>query len=296
MHNYKQLLAFIAVVDEGGFSQAAKKLFITQPAVSWQIKSIEKEIGVLLIERNEREIVLTEAGIIFYRNAKIIINQYKSLNDDLNQYKSSYLSTVRIAASTIPGEYILPERLYRFKISNSSMTSVMSISNSKEVVEKVLNGTVCFGVVGYNPEHPDIEATPFIKENLVLVCNSNYKNSLFKNLKDILNEPLIMRDEGSGTRKVTLSYLHEHGINLENHLNSMVFGSTQASLSAITAGLGIGWISEFAIKDALELNKLKYIDQKFNIQRQFYVITYKRRSLSPIASEFKHFLLNKEIS
>ena len=100
MMNYKQLLAFVTVVDEGGFTPAAKKLFITQPAVSWQIKSMEKQLEVLLIERSERDVLLTRAGEILYRNAKIIIDQYHAMDEDIEHFKSYENGNIRIAAST----------------------------------------------------------------------------------------------------------------------------------------------------------------------------------------------------
>lgn len=290
MYNYKQLLAFVTVVDEGGFTPAAKKLFITQPAVSWQIKSMEKSLDVLLIERSERDIQLTPAGEILYRNAKIIIDQYHVLGEDMDRYRNNESGNVRIAASTIPGEYLISGLIKHFRQTHSDINTKVYISDSKEVVEKVISGSVCFGITGFKPDHPDLEIEPFVEERLKLVCSIDYPVQKLKNLRSIVKEPLIMREEGSGTKAVTLDYLMKNGFPINRNHNNMVFGSTQSSLSAIESGLGIGWLSEYAISDALKLKHIKIINDAYDIPRQLYIVTYKKRTLSPSAVTFRSFI------
>ena len=290
MYNYKQLLAFVTVVDEGGFTPAANKLFITQPAVSWQIKSMEKALDVVLIERSERDIHLTPAGEILYRNAKIIIDQYHVLNEDMDRYRNNESGNVRIAASTIPGEYLLSSLIKNFRQTHSDINTKVYISDSKEVVEKVINGSVCFGIIGFKPDHPDLDIEPFVEERLKLVCSMDYPVQRLKDLSSIVKEPIIMREEGSGTKAVTLDYLKKNGFPMNRNHKYMVFGSTKSSLSAIESGLGIGWLSEYAISDSLKLNHIKIIDDAFDIPRQLYIITYKKRTLSKGAVTFRSFI------
>lgn len=290
MYNYKQLLAFVTVVDEGGFTPAANKLFITQPAVSWQVKSMEKALDVLLIERSEREIQLTPAGEILYRNAKIIIEQYHILNEDMDRYRNNKSGNIRIAASTIPGEYLLPKLIKLFRQTHSDINTKIYISDSKEVVDKVISGSVCFGITGFKPDHPELEIEPFVEERLKLVCSVDYPIQKLKALNNIIKEPIIMREEGSGTKAVTLDYLSKNGIQMTSQSKNLVFGSTRSSLSAIEAGLGIGWLSEYAIADALKLNQIKIIDDAYDIPRQLYIVTYKKRTLSHGAVTFRSFI------
>ncbi len=290
MYNYKQLLAFVTVVDEGGFTPAANKLFITQPAVSWQIKSLEKALDVLLIERSEREVQLTPAGEILYRNAKIIIDQYHILGEDMDRYRNNESGNVRIAASTIPGEYLLSSLIKNFRQTHSDINTKVYISDSREVVEKVISGSVCFGVTGFMPDHPDLEIEPFVEERLKLVCSMDYPVQRLNDLSTIVKEPIIMREEGSGTKAVTLDYLKKNGFPMIRNHKNMVFGSTKSSLSAIEAGLGIGWLSEYAISDSLKLEHIKIIDDAYDIPRQLYIITYKKRTLSKGAATFRSFI------
>ena len=293
MMNYKHLHTFVTVVDEGGFTQAAKKLFITQPAVSWQIKSIEKELETLLIERSEREVLLTKAGEILYRNAKIILEQHQALEEELEHFKSYEHANIRIAASTIPGEYLLPEQIRRFKNEQPSINTKLYISDSKGVIESVISGAVSFGISGARPEHLDLEAEVYREDRLKLVCAVDYPVQKFKDLHAVAKEPIVMREEGSGTRTVTLNFLKEHGCHMEHLQHSPVFGSTKSSLSAVEAGLGVGWISEAAIADAVKLKRIKIVSDAYDIKRQLYVIHYKNRTMSPSAHLFRDFLMKR---
>ncbi len=287
MFNYKQLLAFATIVEEGSFSKAAKKLYITQPAISSQIKAMEKELAVVLIERGERGVILTAAGDILYKNSKIILNQYKVLADTMAQYKSTSTGKIRIAASTIPGEYLLPKYMYDFKKKNSDVKLYLTICDSKCVLEKVQNGEVSLGVIGFMPREVNIEAVPFVEEKLKLICSSS---TAFDAYTPLNQYPHILREEGSGTREVVVKHMEESGFSLENDFDYTVLGSTRSTLTAVEQGLGIAWVSEHAIGDALKLNKVKCAHAKYDIERAFYVITQKNRTLSPLDAAFKHHL------
>ena len=289
MMNYKQLNTFVTVIDEGGFTQAARKLFITQPAVSWQIKAMEKELESVLIERSERDVLLTKAGEILYRNAKIILEQHQALSEELEQFKSYEYANLRVAASTIPGEYILPEQIKHFKKAHNNINIKLYISDSKEVIEKVLSGAVSFGITGAKPEHPELMTEFYREDRLKLICAVDYPVQKFKDLHAVVKEPIVMREEGSGTRTVTMNFLKEQGCRLTHIQRNSVFGSTKSSLSAVESGLGIGWVSEAAISDAIELGRVKVVSEAFDIKRQLYIITYKNRSLSPSAKRLKVF-------
>lgn len=287
MFNYKQLLAFSTIVEEGSFSKAAKKLYITQPAISSQIKAMEKELSVTLIERGERGILLTPAGEILYNNSKIIINQYKTLYDTMAQYRSTSIGNIRLAASTLPGEYLMPKYIHDFKQKNADVRIHLDICDSKCVLEKVKNGEVALGVIGFKPKETEIEAIPFIEECLKLVTSPSYP---LQNFKKIDNHPLLLREEGSGTREVVLKHLESIGMPFDKSQDYTVLGSTKSILTAVEQGLGIAWISEHAIEDALKLNKVKCASSSYDIKRSFFIISQGKRTLSPLDAAFKAHL------
>ncbi len=304
MIHYKQLRAFVSIVEQGSFSKAAKLLYITQPAISLQIKTLESDLGLTLLERGDREIILTPAGVRFYENAKIILNQYATLDEDLYPFKKTGNSQLRITASTIPGEYLMPKYIKGFKDLYPDLKINMDIHDSTDVLNMVLKDEISLGIIGYSTTSNDIQCEPFVYEKLKLICAStdDYSETVLDDfshaqenfqlqLNKLLNVPHILREEGSGTRKTVLNYLKSHGIS-ENQINlSTSLGSTKSTLTAVEVGLGISWISEHAIEDALKLNKVKVIHSAFDIDRRFYIITRKKKTLNPMTQAFKAYLL-----
>ncbi len=289
MFNYKQLLAFATIVEEGSFSKAAKKLFITQPAISAQIKSMEKELEVTLIERGERGVILTKAGEMLYANSRVILNQYKVLEDALTQYKSTTMGSLRIGASTIPGEYLIPKYIQKYKKKNPKIRIFVDICDSKCVLDKVMNGEVAIGIIGFQPKESDIHALPFVKDALKLICAPNLTFDDQTPLSQLLKAPHIFREMGSGTRAAIEKHFLKSGIQIERDLDYTVLGSTKATLTAVEQGLGLAWLSEHALEDALKLGKIKCLNTAFDIPRHFYLITQKNRTLSPLEDQFlKH--------
>ena len=290
MYNYKQLLTFVTIIEENSFTAAAKKLFITQPAISWQIKSLEKSIGVQLIERSDNDLQLTPAGELLYQNARIIIDQYTLLKEDMDCLISRESNLIRLSASTIPGEYILPDLIKSFRKQHDLARIKLGISDSEQVMNHVLNGLASIGVLGTKPNHPDLTVSPFANETLQLVGSIDLSAKNLHTLERILKEPLIMREEGSGTRAATLEYIQRELPQYKSHSDKLVFGSTKACLSAIEAGLGIGWLSKYAIEDSLKLNRVKIISDAFDIPRQLFVITHKKRTLNETSEAFMNFI------
>ena len=294
MIHYKQLRAFVAIVEQGSFSKAAQKLYITQPAISLQIKTLETELGLVLIERRDREIALTPAGLCFFENAKVILNQYHTLNEDLNQFRTEMNTQLRIAASTIPGEYLLPEKIKAFKKIHPDLTISMAIYDSVEVLNQVIKDEFSIGIIGFKPSSQEIQSEIFVTEKLKLVGQSQSETHNFPStLKELLKKPHILREEGSGTRKTVLEYLKTHGIDLSQINLSVDLGSTKSTLTAVEVGLGLSWISEHALEDALKLNKVKLIEDQFDIERTFYIITRRKKTLNPLAQQFKDYLVQR---
>lgn len=305
MIHYKQLRAFVTIIEQGSFSKAAKLLYITQPAISLQIKTLETDLGLTLIERGDREITLTPAGKSFYENAKIILNQYSTLEEDLNVFRKEAASNLRIAASTIPGEYLMPKYIKGFQIHHPDLTINMDIHDSTDVLNMVLNDEISMGIIGFACTSSDIHCEPFVNERLKLVgpVDSNYwqtqsklikeiqPNDMQLHLKTLISMPHILREEGSGTRKVVLDYLKTYGITYSQINLSTSLGSTKSTLTAVEVGLGLSWISEHALDDALKLNKVKIIHDAFDINRTFFVITRKKKTLNPMTQAFKAYLL-----
>jgi DNA-binding transcriptional LysR family regulator len=283
MHSFKQLQCFVAIVEEGGFTPAAQKLYMTQPAISWQIKTLEGGLGLKLIERSERKLVLTEAGQLFYESVQTILNQYEKMDSEMEQFKNMEKGSLRIGASTIPGEYLLAADLARFTKTFPQVELQMCIGDSRSIVKLLLQENISVGVVGLKPEEEQIQIKPFITDEIVCIAPPNHplcqKEQVI--LEDVLQERILMREFGSGTR----NQLQEE---IKKQKNSsckvlMELGSTRAIISVVEAGLGLSWVSKMAVRD----EAVKILDiEDFSIKRDLYVIWLKNRTLSPLGQTF----------
>jgi len=289
MIQYSQLKALIALADEGSFSAAAKALNITQPAVSLQIKAIEQNTGLKIFERIGGTVVLTDDGHVIYDHAMIILMQYQNLNDFINTSKNIKSRALKMIASTVPGDYILPSYLSEFKKIYPDIMTQVHIEDSKKVLQQVLNGAYDFGIIGSKASHRDLHSKLLWQENLKLIKGVDTAFE-FKNLKQVLTLPLVMREKGSGTRETIAHFIKKHDVNLQQSDTMLGMGSTQSIISAVSAGLGVSWVSEHAIQDALDLNKIIVADESYNIKRNFYLITRKKRNLTPLSESFIQFI------
>lgn len=291
--NFRQLLIFLTVAELGSFTKAANKLYMTQPAISWQIKSLETELGLKLIERRERNITLTEAGILFYNDAKRLYHLYEKLLADMEEYKGLGSGKIRLGASTIPGEYLLPTYIGKFKELYPETKITLSIADTQTIVEKLLGDSIQLGVIGAQIEEAKLILTPFLKDELILIADINHPwaQNQEVNLADLASKSYVLREKGSGTRMVLAQELMERQISLEDLNVVMELGSTRAVITAVIAGLGLSWVSRWAAAESLSLGHIREVNIKgLKIERVIYLATRRNRTLSPLTKAFEEFL------
>ena len=289
MIQYSQLKTLTTLADEGSFSLAAKVLNITQPAVSLQIKAIEQNTGLKIFERIGGTIVLTEDGQVIYDHAMIILEQYQNLNDFIETSKNMKSRSLKMIVSTVPGDYILPAYLSEFKKMYPDIITKVQIEDSQKVIHQVLNGAYDFGIIGHKASHRDIDSKFLWQEHLKLIKGAHTPFK-YNSLKQTLTLPLVLRERGSGTREAITDFFKDQGINLQESNTMITLGSTQSIINAVSEGLGISWVSEHAIQDALKLNKIETADAPYDIERNFYLITRKKKKISPLSENFIQFI------
>lgn len=296
MLDYRQMLAFVNVVEGKSFTHAAKALFMTQPAISWQIKSLEQELELQLLERKERNVVVTEAGRLFYIHAKRIVRQYEDAINEMEQFKGLEKGHLIIGASTIPGEYILPTMIGKFKNNYPGATIAMQIADTGAIVEMILANEIHLGITGAQVKEPKLTWHPFLQDELVLIVSPNHplatKDTV--SIKELKKQDFIAREKSSGTWMVVRNKLQEMGLASDELNIIMEIGSTRAVITAVEAGLGLSWVSRLAVKDALQLGLVKELQvEGLSIERDLYLTYNKKKTLSPLATEFKKHILNK---
>ena len=254
----RQLAAFCAVVERKSFSQAAERLGVTQPAVSLQVRSLEKRLGRRLLDRSGRRVEPTEAGAALYRSAQRMLQLEEQLVDELQAADGGELGgTLHVGASTGPGSTVVPVLLCEFHRANSGVAVSLSISDTQSVFERVAERELELGVVGAARRHRGVVFEPFFRDEVVLAVPPSHP---FANrtvtLAQLREEPLIVMQEGAGVRQVIEDELRSAGIRLRDLEPRLELGLQESVKAAVTAGYGVTFISRAGISADLAAGTL----------------------------------------
>lgn len=296
MINYKYLLAFTTVIKKKSFTGAAKELYMTQPAISWQIKNLENEIGLILIERKERGTKLTEAGKRFYMYAEKIIKAQEQLIEEMKQLKCMGKGRLLIGASTVPGEYILPVYINRFKEEYPSADVFILTGSSESICEQLLHEDIHIGVIGAKLEDTRIEFKSFKKDKVILIANNDHPLTKLREvtLEDIVKYPIVIREHGSGVRKIVEDTLDKYNYKLRHFSYCIELSGSRSGITAVKNSNSIAWVSNIVARDSIALNEVKEILVKdVNLNREIYLIRHKIKILSPLSEAFFNFILKQ---
>ena len=251
----RQLEIFVYVADTRSFSKAAKQLYLTQPTVSAQIAALEKELQARLFVRNTKEVELSEDGEKLYQYACQMVHLQRKIEETFLPEAPRSRRHLRIAASTIPAQYILPELLARYQVLYPNVQLQMLESDSAEVIHEVESHIVDIGFVGTVPENRQCMALPVYQDELVLVMpNTEAYQKILKDETDlgwILHVPAIMREEGSGTRKEAEKWLKDLGVDTSEIRVTANMTSPEAIKKSVKNGMGITVISRMAVDEEL---------------------------------------------
>jgi len=291
--NFKQLEIFCKIVETGSFSKAAEEVYLTQSSVSERIANLEKAIGAKLFDRLGRKVVLTDAGRLLYKRAKRLLEEKERVWAEIQDFLGIKKGELKIGGSTIPGEYMLPRIIKKFNDSYPLINIKLTISDSKKIQNMVLDGELQLGIVGFIVPDQNIECIKLWKDELVIAVPKNHRWSKRKEIEweELLKEPFILRERGSGTLRTMEEYLKKYpqfpeGMNIVARL-----GSSTAIKEGIKSGLGVSIISIRALETEIKAKIIFPVRiKKINMIRYFYLIWDKRRSKSPITETFIDFL------
>lgn len=251
----RQLEIFVHVADTRSFSKAAKQLYLTQPTVSAQIATLEKELQARLFVRNTKEVELSEDGEKLYQYACQMVHLQRKIEETFLPEAPRSRRRLCIAASTIPAQYILPELLARYQVLYPNVQLQMLESDSAEVFHEVETHIADIGFVGTVPENRQCMALPVYQDELVLVMpNTEAYQKILKDETDlswILHVPAIMREEGSGTRKEAEKWLKDLGVDTSEIRVTANMTSPEAIKKSVKNGMGITVISRMAVDEEL---------------------------------------------
>ena len=252
--NLKQLEAFVQVSESGSFSKAAKELFLTQPTISAHISSLEKELNVRLFIRNTKEVSLSDDGKDLYRYAKQITDLEKAIEERFYMDSDDGKHFITIAASTIPAQYLLPKVLMCYRERYPKEQIKIMETDSSEVVTQVVDHMVDVGFTGTVLEKKHCKYIPFYKDELAVITPDTPEYRILKeqNRDDIdwiRRKPLILREEGSGTRKEAEKQLKNAGISMEDLDIVASIANQETIKKSVKQGMGITVLSRLAAED-----------------------------------------------
>ncbi len=237
---------FHTVARMGSFTKAAKELGISQPAVSIQVRELERTMSTTLLSRTRNGVLLTDTGETVYRYTGRIFSLADEMQYAIQDITGLRAGKLTIGSSSTPGEYILPIVIGEFRKRYPDVDVSLSIANTQRIIDRVLNRDLDIGMAGAPVSIKGVASFPYVDDEVVLVASASHPLGLSRSvsLKDVASEPFIMRESGSATRRAAEKALAKSGSNIKV---AMELASNEAVKRAASAGLGIGVVSKYAI-------------------------------------------------
>jgi DNA-binding transcriptional LysR family regulator len=295
MFNFR-LQVFHSVATHLSFTGAAKELFITQPAVTNNIKELENRLNVSLFDREQSGISLTKAGVILLKYTEQAFAEYKKLEYELGLLKNSFSGRLKIGASTTIEQYVLPPILARFKQTHPDIEIFLYNNNTMNIEKNVIQHEIDLGVIEGNSGDKEFKYIPFMKDEIVAIAHTSQpvseKNQL--SLNELKTTPLVIREIGSGSLDVISAELQKHQIKLKELNIKMYLGSTESIKTFLKNADCISFVSIHAVSKEIVQGQFKIIDIKdLDITRTFHFI-YPQGQPNGLTDKFIEFCIKNK--
>lgn len=287
------LHTFSKAAELSSFTATAKVLRLTQAAVSQRIQALERTLDKPLFQRRGGRVVLTEAGRKLYDYAQRILDLHGQARQEITGHETPVAGELLLAASSIPGEHLLPGLLSVFRNEHPHVKVRASVSDSMAVMEQVDRGQVSVGLVGRKADKPHLEFRHLANDRMVLVVPRRHALSKRKkvSVKQLAAHPLVVREAGSGLRHCLEKSLERAGTSLDELQVTLELGSNEAIKEAVLRGVGIAILSAYAVQKEIKTGQLQALEvSDLRCDREMYIVVDRRRVLSPAARQFLLFL------
>lgn len=288
----RQLAAFCAVVERRSFSQAAERLGVTQPAVSLQVRALEKRLGTQLLDRSGRRVEPTEAGWRLYRGAQRML----ALEDQIvagvaASVEGALAGELVLGASTGPAAIAVPVALCEFQREHSDIRVFLTVSDTHSVVERVATRELELGIVGASRRHRGVRFEPFFSDQVILACPPGHRFAdRTITLEELRGESLILMQEGAGVRQIIEDGLRRQGVRLRDLDVRLELGLQESVRRAVEAGFGVTFISRTAVEADLAAGTLAEARvQGLEATREISLASATGRARSRVADAFVAF-------
>ncbi|WP_291578499.1 LysR family transcriptional regulator [Clostridium sp. UBA6640] len=276
-----KLETFITVANTKNFTRAANILNMTQPAISHHIKLLEEYYNVKLIEKKHKTMELTRAGNILYKHA-LEVDKISKLAKNLITNEASTIKRYDVGATLTIGGYVLPPIIGNYKMNNKNIDIILQVENTETIIQKLFSGEIILGVIEGPFDKNKVIYEKFKDDELVFAVSRKHQLAKRRSItiEEVLMEKLILRERGSGTRKVFEDYIAEQGYDPKKIIPYMEIGDITAIISLVESGLGATVVSREALKSSVISRKIKILPIKnLTIKREFNFIYLKNSNM-----------------
>jgi len=289
----RRLQVFHAVAKQLSFTKAAEELFMTQPAVTFQIKQLEEHLNTRLFERSHGRIALTPAGELVLNYAERILSLTEELETRVGELTGAISGPLLLGASTTIAEFFLPQILGEFKARHPHVHATMTVANSETIVSRVADHALDIGLIESASHSPAVQTEVCCDDMLVLICSPKHKLAKLKKASaaEVAAEPFISRESGSGTREFSDQYFQKNGVAPDAIHVVMELGSPEAIKGVVETGLGVSVLSRASVSKELRLGTLVAVPLEPPLIRSFSMVTPKDKFRSRLLSTFVEFAM-----
>jgi DNA-binding transcriptional LysR family regulator len=292
-----RMVVFRAVALQLSFRKAAEELYLTQPAVSLQIKALEEDLGVQLFDRTGSRVALTPAGQILLDYAERVNALLQQAERAIAAIGGELGGQLALGASTTIAQYVLPRMLSEFLAEHPRVQPSLISGNTEHIVEAVAQHEIGLGFIEGPSRSRDVKSEPFLADELVLIVPAAHEWAERARIsaEELKSVPLLMRERGSGTRRVVEMALEGHRLKPSSLKFAMELDSTEAIKSAVEAGLGAGFVSKWAIaKDVRAGATFRIVEvERLRVQRDFLMIYTAGPEPQGLVAEFRRFVVDR---
>ncbi len=274
MIDIQKIQTFLYAAETSSLSEAAKQLHLTQPAVSHQIKSLEQELGVKLFTRSNVGLKVTEAGELLLPWARRLLHDMNDLKDMMLSTQEVFAGDLRIMCSTSIGKYLLPQLTARFCLRYPKIKARILACGPEKTALRLLEGDAHLGIISREANDKGVESQEFFRDTIDLIVPANHRWAERPSIEpsELIREPILLREETSGTRWVTLTELSKFDISLEDLNIFFEIGSAEGIMEAVSNGYGVSFVSELASKHLRELGRVVSVPVNgLNVRRTTYM-------------------------
>jgi len=290
LENFR-LKVFRTVAEHLSFRKAAEQLFLTQPAVTLQIKALEDDLGVRVFDRTGGHVSLTPQGRVLLRHAQRISAIISETEQELAAGEGQLSGELALGVSTTIAQYVLPRLIGAFLAEHPRVRFSLHSGNTEEIVELLLHAKVSIGLIEGPARHREVHTAPFMEDEMVLIARADFDANRISR-QQLLAATLLMREQGSGSRRVVETALQRAGFKLKAFQSVMYLDSTEAIKSAVEAGLGVGFVSRWAIAKEMELRAVKTVEVAgLRVTRHFSLVSRTSPEPQGPSAAFRDFAL-----